>query len=110
MRTTLTIPNEFYERIKLMLISKGFTSVNDYLLDLLRHQIDVKEGSVPQKIDIPISDIKKNLIEGTEKVETHSNEESKVGDINLPEPKEDIITSGRLTKAYFGATGKKRVL
>ena len=40
MRTTVTIPDPFYQRVKKSLPEKGYTSINSYLLDLLRHQID----------------------------------------------------------------------
>ena len=44
MRTTLTIPDPFYQRVKESLPERGYTSINSYLLDLLRHQIDANGG------------------------------------------------------------------
>ena len=49
MRTTISIPNEFYNKIKERMARLGFTSINDFLLDLLRHQID-------EEMDIKKSD------------------------------------------------------
>ncbi len=47
MRTTISIPNEFYKRIKEEIKIKGFTTVNDFLLDLLRRhfneELDIKK-------------------------------------------------------------------
>jgi len=40
MRTTISIPDTFYSKIKERMESLGFTSVNDFILDLLRHQND----------------------------------------------------------------------
>ena len=40
MRTTLSIPDEFYKHIKQEMGKRGFTTINDYLLDLIRHQIN----------------------------------------------------------------------
>ncbi len=51
MRTTISIPDEFYSRIKQEMGKRGFTAVNDYLLDLLRHQND--EDMDIKKIDPP---------------------------------------------------------
>jgi hypothetical protein len=41
MRTTLSIPDEYYGKIKPLLKEEGFSTVNDFLLDLLRHHFDV---------------------------------------------------------------------
>lgn len=40
MRTTISIPDEYYNRIKQEMGKHGFTTINDFLLDLLRHHID----------------------------------------------------------------------
>lgn len=37
MRTTITIPDEFYSQIKENLAPRGFSSVNDYILSLIRN-------------------------------------------------------------------------
>lgn len=61
MRTTLTIPDPFYQRVKKALPEKGYTSINSYLLDLLRHQIDVpshQNGAKTHQNDAPQIQVK----------------------------------------------------
>jgi hypothetical protein len=46
MRTTITIPDLFYKQIKSSLEKKGFNTINEYLLSLIRadqHQNDAKK-------------------------------------------------------------------
>lgn len=59
MRTTVTIPDPFYERIKNKLEAKGFTTFNDYLLSLLRN--DLMQNDAPPKL-ISLSVDPKDLI------------------------------------------------
>lgn len=43
MRTTITIPDEYYKTVKKRLGKRGFNTLNEYLLDLIRkddHQFD----------------------------------------------------------------------
>ena len=49
-RLTISIPEEFHQRVKRLLPEKGFTTINDYLLDLLRHQIGASnhQNDAPQ--------------------------------------------------------------
>lgn len=43
MRTTISIPDEFYKRIKEEMGKRGFVTINDFVLDLIRHQIDIEQ-------------------------------------------------------------------
>lgn len=46
MRITLTIPNEYHKQVKDSLDKKGFQTINDYFLSLIRtdqHHIDAPE-------------------------------------------------------------------
>jgi len=49
MRFTINIPNEYYTRIKETIKLKGFTTVNDFVLDLIRHKL---EGDDLRKNDV----------------------------------------------------------
>jgi len=40
MRTSITIPDEYYLKIKADLANEGYTTLNDFVLDLLRHYYD----------------------------------------------------------------------
>ena len=42
MRTTITIPDEFHESLKKGLGSKGYLTVNDLILDLIRRHCETK--------------------------------------------------------------------
>jgi hypothetical protein len=44
MRTTITIPDPYYLKVKEIYQAEGYSTVNSYLLALLRHQFDdIKE-------------------------------------------------------------------
>jgi len=65
-RLTVRIPEEFHQRVKEILPQEGFTTINDYLLDLLRHQfgeskrqnggIKVKMGENELEVKAPAED------------------------------------------------------
>lgn len=42
-RTTISIPTEYYERIIKLMREEGYTTVNELLLDLLRHHFDASK-------------------------------------------------------------------
>ena len=60
------------------------------------HEADAKEKSISEEPNIPVNDIKKNLAEDEEKVETYNEEKE-----------EEFDNSGLSTK-FFTAKGKKR--
>ena len=58
MRLSLTIPDKFYARIKDSLSLNGYTSINDYILDLLRkHQNGAVEIKREYKTEYPVHQI-----------------------------------------------------
>ena len=46
MRTTISIPDEYYKKIKPRLDTLGYSTVNEFLLDLIRHQFDAAKPIV----------------------------------------------------------------
>ena len=54
MRTTLSIPDPYYQKVKKALPELGYQTVNEMLLDLIRHHFDagngIKQGK-PHQID-----------------------------------------------------------
>ena len=50
MRTTLTIPDEYYQKVKKALPEEGYQTVNALLLDLLRHHFDAGNGIKKRKV------------------------------------------------------------
>jgi hypothetical protein len=48
MRTTLYIPDEFYQRIKESYKAKGYNTINDLLLALIRHYFNAKDDNSHQ--------------------------------------------------------------
>lgn len=60
-RLTISIPKEFHQRVKKLLPENGFTTINDYVLDLLRHQIGViphQNGDSLHQNDAPQIEVK----------------------------------------------------
>lgn len=43
MRTTITIPDPFYQRLKETYQAEGYSTLNSYLLGLIRHHFDANE-------------------------------------------------------------------
>lgn len=39
MRTTITIPDSYYAKIKAKYTQEGYLTVNDFILDLIRHKM-----------------------------------------------------------------------
>lgn len=52
MRTTVTIPDEYYNRIKLMIKEAGYTSVNNLILSLIRDRfaLSIKEAEEKKQV------------------------------------------------------------
>ncbi len=47
MRTTVTVPDEFYKDVKASLLPNGYATFNELILDLLRHH-QGQEKDIPQ--------------------------------------------------------------
>jgi hypothetical protein len=54
MRTTISIPDPYYLKIKKMLPEEGYNTVNDFLLALIRHHFDAGK----HQIDAPQMKVK----------------------------------------------------
>ncbi len=51
MRTTLTVPDEYYTKIKSIFKGAGYTTINDFMLDVLRHALENKvESKLPKPV------------------------------------------------------------
>jgi len=60
MRSTISIPDEYYNRIKVNLKDEGYGTINEFLVDLLRHHFDVHPlKEKPQIIKTPVEAQKK---------------------------------------------------
>lgn len=61
MRTTLSIPDEYYLKIKPLCLEEGYQTINELLLDLIRHHFDdipVIKATYQKKVKNPGFDIK----------------------------------------------------
>lgn len=59
-RTTVSIPTEYYERIIKLMQEEGYVTVNELLLDLIRHHYDagyVTKVVVPPAIPLDVKSL-----------------------------------------------------
>lgn len=80
MRTTLTIPDEYYNRIRIAMNLEGYTSVNSLILDLIRRKFsDKKNETVIKPEEKPVKEeVKKDI-----KIEPHQEGEPIIDPIRL---------------------------
>lgn len=51
MRTTVSIPDDYYSKLKPALNDQGYATVNELLLDLIRHHFDEFKIPIRHQID-----------------------------------------------------------
>lgn len=49
MRTSISIPDKYYNYIKLILNKTGFVTLNDFILSLLREKLPISYGAIEEK-------------------------------------------------------------
>ena len=54
MRTTVSIPDKYYSRIKESHLEEGYQTVNELILDLIRHHFDAGKGNSQAKRQLSV--------------------------------------------------------
>lgn len=90
MRTTISIPDEYYERLKPRLKEEGYATVNELVLDLLRHHVEKN----PHQFDAPIVLAKNERIVKSPKFKPNAlSEEVPKVVIKTPEDAQRVVSS-----------------
>ena len=94
MRTTLSIPDPYYLKVKKALPDMGYQTVNELLLDLIRHHFDVDNGVKPVKVH---------------QIDVKPRKEKKVSPENVTLPSGLCKHGAQLGLCKFGCTKKMKV-
>ena len=108
-RLSISMPDEFHSRVKKRLPEEGYNSLNDYLLDLLRHRIGAithQSGANGEKMQNPVNNSHQSGATSGMKVKVNDKEVK----VKKPNEKEsgDMCEHGYLRKLCTHESCRKK--